>query len=266
MASFDFPESVLLAEIYSQALERAGYDVERKLNLGPRELAMPALERGLIEFVPEYLGTALEFLNGGAGEATSNVKRTHRKLARRLAERGITVLAPAPAQDKNGIAVTKATAAKYRLRSVSDLLPFAGDLVFGGPPECPHRPLCLPGLKDTYRLEFKEFVPLDASGPYTSAYLAQGQVDVALMFTTDEELAARQFVLLEDDLRLQPAENVTPVVSQEIVDRYGDDLVRTIDSVSRRLTTAAVTRLNRQVSLGRPPRQVAADWLNNRLS
>src|SRR6266487_2000702 len=74
VASFDFPESVLLAEIYAQALEAGGFMVKRALNLGPRELVEPALERGLVEFLPEYLGTALDFLSQGGREAVADIE------------------------------------------------------------------------------------------------------------------------------------------------------------------------------------------------
>jgi osmoprotectant transport system substrate-binding protein len=262
VASFAFAESVILAEIYAQALEERGFTVERAHELGPRELVEPALEKGLIEFVPEYLGTALDFLRKQAGEGTPDIEATYRELVGEFERRGIAALEPASAQDANGIAVTEETAERFDLQAISDLIPFAGELVFGGPPECPSRPLCLDGLERVYGLRFKSFLSLDTSGQYTVAALEQGRVDVALLFTGSGYIAANNFVLLRDDLRLQPAENIVPVVRSEILDRYGDEFVAAVDAVSMRLTTEELIELNRLVSLdGEDPAAVATHWL-----
>lgn len=164
VASFNFPESVLLAKICAQALESAGFWVERQLNLGTRELVQPALQRSLVEFVPEYAGSTLEFV-AGAGSASPDERATHRALAQALAARGIAVLAAAPAEDQSGFVVTRTTAGRFGLRTISDLRSVAEEFVFGGPPECLQRPLCLRGLSSTYGLTFDRFVPLDESGP-----------------------------------------------------------------------------------------------------
>jgi osmoprotectant transport system substrate-binding protein len=261
VASFDFPESRLLAELYAQAIESGGFKVERAFGLGPRELVEPALERGLVEFVPEYLGTALRFLDPAAPAPTSEAGPTRLALEEVFRGRGIAVLASAPAQDANAIAVTPETASRYGLRAISDLTPVAARLVFGGPPECPDRPLCLPGLERVYGLHFKTFLPLDTGGPVTVAALGDGQIDVALLFTTDGSIRARNFVVLEDDRDLQPAENVTPVVRQEVLSTFGPGLTDAVNLVSANLTTEALAGLNQLVSLGRNPAMVAAEWL-----
>ena len=261
VASFNFPESVLVGEIYAQALEGEGFAVKRQLGLGARELVEPSLERGLVEFVPEYSGSALEFLTRGEGLATSDEALTHDRLEEVFAERGVAVLSPAPAQDQNGFAVTRETADRYGLRSISQLVPEAPDLTFGGPPECPERPLCLGGLEDVYDLEFGSFQTLDAGGPVSVTALRSGTVDVALLFTTDAAIERYDFVLLYDDLGLQPAENVTPVVRVEVVEAHGDAFVRLVDSVSALLTTGDLRELNARVAEGQAPREVAAAWL-----
>lgn len=261
VASFNFPESVLVGEIYAQTLEGEGFAVKRQLGLGARELVEPSLERGLVEFVPEYSGSALEFLTRGEGLATSDEALTHDRLEEVFAERGVAVLAPAPAQDQNGFAVTRETADRYGLRSISQLVPEAPELAFGGPPECPERPLCLGGLEDVYGLEFGTFESLDAGGPVSVTALRSGTVDVALLFTTDAAIDRYDFVLLYDDLGLQPAENVTPVVREEVVQEHGDAFVRLVDSVSAFLTTGDLRELNARVAEGETPREVAAAWL-----
>ena len=262
VASFNFAESVILAEIYAQALEGGGFKIDRQLDLGTRELVEPALQRGLVEFVPEYSGSALTFVTKGEAVATADEQTTHRNLVAALEERGIIALAPAPAQNKNGVVATAETAMQFGLTTISDLVPAASQLVLGGPPECPERPLCLLGLESTYGLKFRDFIPLDSGGPFTVQALAQGQVEVGLLFTTDGAIDANGFVLLEDDRLLQPAENVTPVVHKKVVDRFGDEFVRLVDAVSAELTTDDLRELNARVSIeGERARDVAAGWL-----
>ena len=247
VGSFDFTESAILAEIYAQALTARGYRVARALQVGPRELVEPSLEEGLIDLVPEYMGTALEFLTDSGGVASADVGATHRALAREFGARGIAVLEPAPAQNANGVAVTAETASTHDLETISDLAPLAGRLAIGGPPECPDRPLCLPGLEQAYGLRFEEFVATDASGPLTAGFLAAGEIDVAVLFTTSGYLAGGEYVLLQDDLGLQPAENLVPVVRQDVLRRYGPALRILLDSISRELEADDLIALNRSV-------------------
>ncbi len=262
VGSFDFGESEILAEVYAQALEAEGYAVERKLRAGTREIIKPALENGEIDFVPEYVGSALEV--GFGGEPSSDTEETAEALASAFEESGVTVLEPAPAQDKNGIVVTAATAEEFGLEEVSDLEGIASALTFGGPPECPNRPRCLIGLRDVYGLEFAAFQALDVGGPLTVEALDGGAIDVALLFTSDGVISARNFVLLEDDKGLQPAENVIPVIRQEILDAYGSDLEDLVNRVSAEITTEELTEMNRRAGFDRiDPDQVAADWLTD---
>ena len=261
IASFNFPESETLSDVYAIALTRAGYHVQLQLSLGARELVDPALERGLVEFVPEYAGTALSFVAGGDTLPSSDPVTTHEALRAAFAPHGVEVLAAAPGEDKNGVAVTAATASRYGLRTISDLAPVASQLTLGGPPECPERPLCLPGLERTYGLHFARFVPLDSGGPITHQALAAGQIDVGVLFTSDGAIDGSNLVLLKDDRHLQPAENVTPVVRREVVSRYGERFVAVVDSVSERLTTHVLRSLNAEVSSRQTPREAAAGFL-----
>ena len=260
VASFDFPESELLAEVYGQALSGGGYDVESMHRVGPRELVGPALARGLVEVVPEYAGTAVEFLGLGAVDGSADPTDNHDALERALAGRDLVALAPAGAEDRNTLVVTEETAARLGLRDVSDLAAAAPRLRFGGPPECPTRPLCLPGLEQTYGLRFREFVPLDSGGPLTVEALQADLVDVALLFTTDPAIGSG-LVALDDDRGLQPAENVTPIVHREVLRRWGRGPADRIDGVSGRLTTEVLRDLNAEVAGGRRPADVAGAWL-----
>lgn len=262
VAAFGFSESHILAELYAQAMEARGIPVQRALDLASREVVEPALEQGVVDFVPEYSGTALEFLNRAAGQATSDPDTTYRLLREAFAARGITTLAPAPAQNQNAVAVTRATAERLGLRTVSDLRAVAPALVFGAPPECPERQFCLAGLTAVYGLRFKEFRPLDAGGPLTVGALEGNEIDVGLLFTTSPAVATSDLVLLVDDQGLQPAENVVPVVRAPVLDRHGDVLRRAADKVSRVLTTDALIGLNRRVDVeGATAAEAAREWL-----
>jgi osmoprotectant transport system substrate-binding protein len=231
------------------------------LRVGSREVLKPAIESGEVDFVPEYVGSALEV--GFEQEPTADTDETRDALITAFEPKGVAVLEAAPAQDKNGIVVTAATADSLDLEKVSDLEGQSADLTFGGPPECPNRPRCLIGLQDVYGLEFAAFQALDVGGPLTVEALDGGAIDVALIFTTDGVIAARGFVLLEDDKGLQPAENIVPVIRQEILDAYGGDLENLINDVSSKITTEELTELNRRAGIDREdPNAIATDWLS----
>ncbi len=262
VGSFNFPESGLLAELYAQALENVGIPVARQLHVGPREIMGPALEQGLVDLVPEYLGSALAYLEPDAAEPSLDAASARQRLSDVLAERELVVLSLAPAENQNGVVVRRDTAERFGLRSISDLAPVAGELVFGGPPECRERPYCLIGLRNVYGLDFERFVPLDSGGRGTRAALSGGEIDVGLLFTTDGHLAAGDLVLLADDRSLQPAENVVPVARRQMVERYGATLVERLDRVSAQLTTAELSDLNRQMTIEEQDAAVvAARWL-----
>lgn len=264
VGSFNFPESTLLAYLYAGALSARGFPARVLPDLGSRELVEPALMTGLVQVVPEYSGSALEFVSLGQVHATASVAATVRMLDKWMAARGVIVGQPAAAQDANAIVVTTATAARYRLHTVSDLAAAAPALVFGGPPECPERPYCLPGLRRTYGLRFRAFVGLDAGGPLTRQALLAGDIDVALLFTTDPAIQEHHLVVLADNRDLQPAENVVPVIRRATVERYGRGLVAALDAVSLRLSTPALLALDGQLELdGRGPDVVAERWLRD---
>jgi osmoprotectant transport system substrate-binding protein len=261
VGSFDFAESVVVAEVYSQGLEAAGYRVRREFRLGPREFVGPALSVGLVEFLPEYAGTAAEFYSLGRAKPTDDTAVTHTELERAVGAQRVVALAAAPAEDANTFVVSKPTAARLHLKTLSDLTAVAGQLKFGGPPECPKRPLCLAGLADTYGVKFGTVVTLDAGGPLTREALKDGLVDVALMFTTDPAIVDDGLVELDDDRGLQPAESITPLVRTEVVDHLGPAVVAVINAVSARLTTAAIRDLNGAAGqAGADVAAVAAAW------
>jgi osmoprotectant transport system substrate-binding protein len=260
LASFDFPESEILGELYGQALRQHGFPVEQVVQLGSREVVGPALEQGKVDMAPEYLGSALNFLNDRDRIATADPALTHARLEQAFAPRGVSVLAYAPAQDRNGFVVTGDLARRHGLEKLSDLAPLASQLSFGGPPECAQRPLCLKGLQDLYELRFARFEAMP-SRAVTAGELDTGEIDVGMIETTDPHLIGTDLVQLEDDRRLQPAENVVPVLRRQVLDAYGPALVRLCNAVSAQLTTAELTRLNLQVAEGQPAAEAASGWL-----
>jgi osmoprotectant transport system substrate-binding protein len=262
VGSFAFPESVLLAELYSQALEDNGIPVIRAFALGPREFVGPALRAGLIELVPEYAGTAVGYFSAGDVAPSADPVATHRALTDVVDGTAITALAASPAQNPNTFVVTADTARRHGLTALSDLAAAAPELVLGGPPECPTRPLCERGLRDVYGASFADFVALDAGGAVTRQALDNGGVDVALLFRTDPRLG--DYVELTDDLHLQPAENVTPVARVEVLDRWGADVSAPLDAVSGELDTDALRQLNAAIASGDDVVSVATAWLRSR--
>jgi osmoprotectant transport system substrate-binding protein len=262
VGSTNFSEQFVVASMYAQVLENAGCDVTVKDNLGAREVVFPALENGDIDLVADYVGTLLEFLNNGKGEATGDVDASLTTLQGYLSDKGLTGLTPSDAQDRNALAVTKETADTNDLKTVSDLQPVAGQLVMGGPPECPQRPLCLQGYQSVYGLNFKEFKPLDSGGPNTYTALENGDIQVALVFSTQGQLEDDNLVVLEEDKDLQPAENVLPVIRN---DKLNDTVEATLDKVSSVITTDDLISLNKQVDIDKAdPEDVAKQYLEDK--
>ena len=264
VASFNFDESEILQELYAQVLETNGYTIERHPRLGTREIVEPALELGQIDLVPEYLATVEAFLAKDQTKATSDPAATQKALQDRFTPKNITVLDFAQAIDTNGFVVTKATADKNKLTKMSDLTPVGGQMVLGGPPECPQRPFCLQGLMRVYNLQFKDFKLLDAGGPLTVAALDSGDVDVGLLFTTDPNITLKNYTLLDDDKHLQLADNVAPVVRNDILTR-GTDAKTLLNGVTAKLTTADLTDMNKQVGIDhKDAKDVAKAYLTSK--
>jgi osmoprotectant transport system substrate-binding protein len=257
VASFNFDESEILQELYAQVFEGNGYTIERHTRLGTREIVEPALESGQIDLVPEYLATADAFVNKANAKASPDPAATQQDLQSYFTPKNITVLDFAQAVDTNGFVVTKATADKNKLAKMSDLQPVAGQMVLGGPPECPQRPFCLLGLQQTYGLNFKDFKPLDPGGPLTVAALDSGDIDVGLLFTTDPNITLKNYVLLADDKHLQLADNIAPIVRNQIL-QQGSDAKTLLNSVTSKLTTADLTDMNKQVGIDHKDANVVA--------
>jgi osmoprotectant transport system substrate-binding protein len=248
---FDFAESPLLAELYGQALQAAGVPVRQVEAAGPREVLAPALEQGEIDLLPEYLGTASGYFGGGDVDTTIGLFRSN------LEARGLTALEPSQAQNTN-VFVVLAEAGLGP--SISDLSDVASTLRFGGPTECPDRPLCIGGVEATYGFQFAEFVA-QPTLEVTGEALRRNEIEVGLMYSTDAAVTD-EFLVLADDKSLQPPENVVPVIRVDALERWGDSTIRdALDGVSLALDTESLRDLNRRVAAGESHVEVAADWL-----
>jgi osmoprotectant transport system substrate-binding protein len=258
VGSTNFPEQLILAQIYAGVLEKAGVKVETRLNLGTREVVFPALEKGEIDLLPEYNGAALAFLDKNTTAVTAEEVNTALKPL--LEAKKLVALEPSPAEDKDAFAVTQATSQRLGLKTLADLKGKAGQMVIGGPPELKTRPSGLPGLKKVYGIEdFKEFIALDAGGPLTVSALKKGDIDIGRVFSTQAVIAAENWVVLEETKPLQPAQNIVPIARQDAVT---DQVTQALNGLAPKITTEELTKLNARVELDKEdPETVARDWL-----
>ena len=264
IGSQGFYESQLMAEIYAQALESAGYTVERNLAIGTREETWPALSSGQIDLMPEYIGSLTTFLEG---EASGDSDETYAALVELIEAEGLTALDFTEAQDQNAFVVRSETAEEFGLATMSDLAEVATDLVWGLPPECETNPLCAGALEESYGIPFAdlEIEPLAACDAPIATALNDGVVDVAELCSTQPDIERFGFVRLEDDMLTQPAENIAPIISQEKLDELGDGFAEILNAVSAEMTTEDLTSLGVQVAVDqRDVAEVAAEWLTDK--
>lgn len=263
VASYDFPENQLLAELAAEALRRTGLEVSVATGLGSRDVVVPAMEQGHVDLVVDYAGSALDFLLPGTSASHGTPEEVHATLRRTLAAREVTALPYASAEDTNGFAMTASAADDYDVERLSELAPVAGALVIGGPPECPERRYCLKGLRDRYGLRFASFREMPSRAD-TAAALVTGEINVGMLETTDPRLFDGQLVLLEDDGELQPRENVVPLVREAALEAHGDRIEPALAAVTAALSTEELLALNRAVELaGVPVATAVGAWLDD---
>ncbi|AII08571.1 osmoprotectant transport system substrate-binding protein [Rhodococcus wratislaviensis] len=258
VGSADFPESQLIATIYAEALRANGIDVTEKLNIGSREVYVPAIRDGSIDLLPEYSGALLQYLDS-ATTATASDEVTAEIKAKLPA--GLVALEPSPAEDKDVLAVRQETADEYSLETIEDLVPHADELTLGGPPEWKTRENGVAGLRDKYGLTFKEFLALDAGGPLTLNALLSGQIEVADVFSTDPAMRSENLVALEDTKHLFLAENITPIINEN---KAGDDVRGVLADVSAALTTEDLIEMNQRVADLEDMGDIAREWLQDK--
>jgi osmoprotectant transport system substrate-binding protein len=255
VGSANFPENVVLAEVYAGALGAKGFKVDKKLNVGSREAIFPAMERGDISVLPEYTGALLSYVSKGksaAKDTAGQVTELKKDLPAKL-----TLLQPSAAEDKDTVTCTKAVVDKYKLKSLDDLAKVSKDVVMGGPPELAKREgFGLKGLKKVYGIEFKQFRPLDVAGPLTVSALKSGKVDCANLFSTQSAIPQNGFVSLEDPKGLVESEAVVPLISKAAATA---EATQVLDAVSAKLTTENLKGMVKRVEVDKDDAATVAD-------
>lgn len=268
IGSAGFTESKVLAEIYSRVLADAGYQ-PRVQTLTNRELYEPALEKGQIDVVPEYASTLAEFLNAKKNGpkakpvASSDIDLTVAELKKLAEPRGLKVLPAGAATDQNAFAVTKEFAAKHTLKTLSDLGRSHEKIKLAAGEECETRVFCKPGLESTYGIGVEAIDPKGVGTPQAKQAVKDGTDQLVLTTTTDATLDNFGLVLLQDDKKLQNADNVLPVLNAK---KAADKEIETaLNKITKVLTTEDLINLNRKVDAERlKPADVATAYLESK--
>jgi osmoprotectant transport system substrate-binding protein len=259
VGSKNFTEQFIVAEIYAQALEKAGFTVERHLNLGATAIAQAALEHGDIDLYPEYTGTAMAAvvkgdLSGSADKIYSDVKNYYESKFH------LTWLATTNINNGYAMIVKPAIATKYNLKTLSDLGPASKDLVFGAEAGFQDRGDGLPALKTVYGIDFREFKNF-ASPNFRYSALLNDNINVSIGFGTDWQIADDKLVVLDDDKHLWPPYFLAPVVRQDTL-AGNPKLADVLNKVSPMLTNENMRELNAKVDRDKEePADVAEEFL-----
>lgn len=261
VGSADFAESQLLATIYAQALAGAGIDVSEQPNIGSREVYLTAIEDGSIDLIPEYNGYLLQELDPEAD--TSDRDLIYEQLLEKLPE-GITVLDWAAAENTNVLVVTQEFSQTHGgLETISDLAAADdGTFTLAGPPEWRTRPKTgVPGIAETYGVDFSDrFEILDGGGPLSLTAVVNGQVDIAMLLSSDPAIAENDLVALEDDEVIFPPANIMAMISTAKLTPEVEDV---LNSVAANLTIEDLMAMNGRVNDGTDLGEIASDWLTS---
>ena len=258
VGSAAFSENVILADIYGQALAANGFDVKYKLNIGAREVYIPALQSGEIDLLPEYTGNLLTYFKK---DASANTAADVLNALKAAVPSGLAVLDPSNAEDKDSLNVTSKFAAKHNLKTIADLKS-AGPLALGSSPEFLTRPRGMPGLVSLYGISGIKFTAIsDGGGPATLKALLDNTIQVADIYSTTPSILANKLVTLDDPKHLFTAQQVIPLLSAS---KNSTKLADVLNKVSAALTTQVLLELNTQVSgdSKTDPAQAAKDWLS----
>jgi len=259
VGSKNFTEELILGEMYAALLERQGFAVERRLDLGSTQVAMAALARGDIDLYPEYTGTALLVVlkQPPMSDRAAVYALVQREYAKRYA---LTWLDPAPMNDTQALATTQATSARLALRTLSECARLAPKLRLGAPHDFLARPDGLPGLVKAYGgFAFASVVPVDIGLKYKA--LTRGDVDVVVAFGTDGQIDADHLIVLDDDRHFFPPYAVAPVVRAPALSAH-PDIATVLNRAAPLLTDQAMRKLNYEVDgRKREPADVAHEFL-----
>ena len=264
IGSDGFDEARVVAEIYAQALEAAGFKVERTgIGMGTREVTKAALESNQINLKPEYIGSGL--VAGYGGEATNNGDTNRQRLQEKLTPLNITVLNYTPGQDTNAFVVRQEIADRFSLATMTDVAGHYDDLNWGLATDCPTNPVCAKALKDAYGIAPRSVTLLGAcSGAMADALLTKA-IDIAELCSTSPEIIVNGWVRLEDDKQTQPADHIAPLVRNDLlaaVDRTKFE--KTLNDVSALIDTDTLAQLYYDVTIEHKDLGVVAgDWLRS---
>lgn len=259
VASKDFTEQFIIGEMYAMILENAGYQVERKINLGGTPVVQEALLNGQVDVYPEYTGTGL--LTVLKLPVDTDAAAVYAAVKAGYAEQfQLTWLDPAPMNNTQALAMTEARATELGIVTLSDMVAQADQLIMAGPPEFAEREDGYPGVQRVYGdFAFQEMLAIDPGLRYTA--LANGEADVVVAFGTDGEIAANNLVLLEDDKGLWPPYQIAPVIRQAVLDA-SPEIADTLNALAPLLTNETMQQLNYEVSGNqREPEDVAREFL-----
>lgn len=240
----------IIAEIYAQALEGAGFEVERQFQIGQRDAYLPELESGAVDLFPEYTGNLLQYY--APDTMATQADEVYAELATALPE-GLTALDMSPATDQDSYNVTAEFASANGLVSIADLADVDG-LILGGNPELEERPYGPQGLLETYGVT----VAFDATGDITVDALLEGVINVANVYSGDPRIADFGLVTLADPEGLFLASNVVPIASSDVADA----LAEVINPISAALTPEGLVALNLQSTKDQmSAAEIATEWL-----
>jgi osmoprotectant transport system substrate-binding protein len=256
----NFTEQFILGELYRQTLERNGFRVRLKPNIGSSEIIDKALTAGSIDMYPEYTGVLLSEI-AGARRRPPSARAAYVRAKRFESARGFTLLTMTPFSDSNALAVLPSFAKAHRLRSIADLRRLPG-VTIGALPEFRSRFEGSVGLRSVYGITDARVRPLSVTQRYPA--LAGGKVQVLAVFTTEGRLSGGRYRLLADPRRLFAFQHLAPVIRTDLVRKYGARLTRPLDALSARLTTPVMRAMNAAVDLrGEKPAAVAARFLRS---
>ncbi|CAL2068427.1 ABC transporter substrate-binding protein [Streptomyces sp. TR1341] len=268
IGSAGFTESDLLAQMYAQLLNRAGYKTSI-LTVSNRELYEPALESGQIDVVPEFAATFADWLNArihgtdAKPVGSPDLDTTMDALRALAAPRGLTVLPPGRAVDQNAFAVSADYAREHRLKTLSDLGASGLRVRLAAGDECVQRPYCAPGLRQEYGIDVTGVDPKGVGTTPAKRAVQQGRDQMVLTTTTDATLDQFGLVLLADDRHLQNADYVVPVVNRARAGGAG--VTKALGRLNDVLTTSDLADLNEQVdNWRRLPADVARAYLRDK--
>ena len=245
-----FWEAAVVGEMYAQALESAGYPVERHLEIGERPAVHAAFDAGDINLIPEYLG-GLAGQGLGLAELPADPEAAWDNLQGPLDEKGWIIFEYSPGTDADGFAVRSETAAELGLATMSDLSGVADQLTWGIAEGCPDNPVCGPGLNEVYGIDLTQIdvVTLPPCSTDMATALNDEAIDVAQVCTTQPEIVSMNLVLLDDDKQLQPAQNMVPMATKELADAAPADFAEILNAIQAKLTTDVLTELGAAINI-----------------